>query len=133
MAIATAAKRDVRFALPLALILLIPGLRSSWFAGTKLRQPDTRILTVDWFLANTPDGTRIVLENDYAEFNPSYGGYQGDKIFFVQEINSVYDESIEAYTRRGVEYLVVDYRSNDRGGFFEDGAGKQPVSCAGRY
>jgi hypothetical protein len=101
-------------------LLLAPWLVQGWQHGSQLGLPDTRVMTVDWFLDNTPSGTRIALEKDVSEFL-AYGGYQGTKVFFTEEITSVYDRSLEDFARSGVEYLVADYRNINRGGFFERG------------
>lgn len=108
-------------ALLLALIFTAPWLRDAWEYGTSLRRPDTRALTAEWFIANVPEGTGIAVEKDFVEFNRSYGGFPSDRVFFVQEIDSVYERSLEEFARAGVEYLIADYRNIYRGGFFEPG------------
>ena len=109
----------VEVVLAAALILTGPWLARAWRYGDELRWPDTRVMTAEWFIANVPEGTHIAVEKDYVEFERVYGGYPSDKIFFVEEITSVYDESLESFARRGVEYLIADYRNIWRGGFFD--------------
>jgi hypothetical protein len=114
-------KERIGLALIAALILLGPWIARDWRAGTRLRLPDTRALTAEWFIANVPEGAKIAAEKDYVEFERAYGGFPSEKIFFVQEVDSVYDQSLEAFARQGIEYLIADYRNVYRGGFFEPG------------
>ncbi len=104
-----------------ALLLTASWVVQGWQLGTNLRRPDTRALTADWFIANVPQGTHIAMEKDFVEFDRGYGGFPSDKVFFVEEIDSVYDRPLDEFARRGVEYLVADFRNIYRGGFFEPG------------
>ncbi len=101
-----------------ALLLCTPWIIAGWQANIGLRRPDTRILTAEWFVEHVPEGTHIAAEKDYVEFDSGYGGFPSDKIFFLEEVDSVYDHSLEEFARAGVEYLIADYRNIYRGGFF---------------
>lgn len=103
-----------------ATILVIPWFVKDWRLGTGLRLPDTRALTADWFIANVPSGTRLAVEYDHVEFDPGYGGFPSGKVFFVDTITSVHEQSLDSFARRGVEYLVADERNIHRGGFYDD-------------
>jgi hypothetical protein len=107
-------------ALILALILLAPWLQKAWHYGSNQRRPDTRALTADWFIEQVPEGVHIAVEYDRVEFDPGYGGYPGEKIFFVETITSVHEDSLANFARRGVEYLVADERNIHRRGFYDD-------------
>jgi hypothetical protein len=114
-------KQRAGLAVIAALVLLGPWIARDWREGTRLRLPDTRAMTAEWFIANAPEGTKIAAEKDYVEFERAYGGFPSEKIFFVQEIDSVYDQSLEEFARQGIEYLIADYRNIYRGGFYEPG------------
>jgi hypothetical protein len=121
MALAVLLKERTGLVLVAALLLLSPWIARNWRSGTRSYLPDTRALTADWFIANVPEGAKIAAEKDFVEFQRGYGGFPSEKIFFVQEVDSVYDQSLEAFARQGIEYLIADYRNIYRGGFFEPG------------
>ena len=104
VALAALLKARAELALLAALALLSPWIVHEWQAGTRSHLPDTRVLTAEWFIANVPEGTKIAAEKDYVEFERGYGGFPSKKIFFVQEIDSVYDQSLEDFARQGIEY-----------------------------
>lgn len=108
-----------------SVILIAPWIAAGWQYGSSITVPDTRVMTVNWFLTHTPDGTKIALEKDFSEFS-AYGGYQGNKIFFPQEIRSVYEHSLEEFARIGIDYLVADYRNINSNGFFSRKIDRQP-------
>lgn len=119
LTLALLARRQPMLASGSALILLVPWMIQGWQLGDSMRWPDTRALTVEWFIANVPEGTHIAVEYDRVEFDRGYGGYPSDKIFFVETITSVHEESLESFAQRGTEYLVADYRNIYRGGLFD--------------
>ncbi len=118
--LAMLARRRAYLSALAAFALLIPRLVVGWQHGTELRQPDTRAMTADWFITNVPEGTHIAVEYDRVEFDRGYGGFPSDKIFFAEIITSVYDDTLEGFARRGIEYLVADERNIYRGGFYDD-------------
>ncbi len=101
-----------------ALALTLPWIGANWRAGSEMMLPDTRALTADWFIASTPEGTHIAVEKDHVEFDRNFGGFPSTRIYVVEEIDSVYERSLEDFARAGVEYLVADYRNIYRGGYF---------------
>lgn len=105
--------------LVIAGVLLTPWLVTGWKYGDEIRLPDTRALTAEWFIENAPEGTHIAAEKDFVEFDRSYGGFPSEKIFFLEELDSVYDRSLESFARSGIDYLIADYRNVYRGGFFD--------------
>jgi hypothetical protein len=118
-ALAMLTRQRVALALLAALLLTAPWLVKAWHKGNDLRLPDTRVMTAEWFIDNAPDGTHIALEYDRVEFDNAYGGFPGGKIFFTETIKSVHEDTLEGFARRGVEYLVADFRNVNRGGFFD--------------
>lgn len=119
LALAMLTRRLPVATLVIAGALLAPWLVTGWKYGNEIRLPDTRALTAEWFIENVPEGTHIAAEKDFVEFDRSYGGFPSDKIFFLEEVDSVYDRSLEDFARSGVEYLIADYRNIYRGGFFD--------------
>lgn len=119
LSIALLAGKRIIPAFGAALLLLAPWILNGWQLGTKLHKPDTRVMTAEWAIDNLPEGTHIAIEADHVEFEPYFGGFPGDKIFYVETITSVYQESLESFARRGIEYLVADFRSVNRGGFYD--------------
>jgi hypothetical protein len=116
MTLASLVRGRLALLVPICLLLL-PWYTSAWQYSTALYYPDTRQLTADWFIENAPSGVHIAVEYDHSEFL-AWGGYSG-KIFFVESITSVYEESLEDFKRRGIEYIIADFRSTNRGGFYD--------------
>lgn len=117
--LAMLSRRWAAIALLVALVLVAPWLQHDWRYGTNLRKPDTRAITATWFIANVPEGVHIAVEYDRVEFDRGYGGFPSEKIFFVETITSVHEDSLENFARRGIEYLIADFRNINRGGYFD--------------
>ena len=106
----------------LILLLLWPLAAQSMSQAEYLGRPDSRSVTVDWFLENVPSGTHIAVENNAVEFLANAGPSRSE-VFFVKVIDSIRKRSLEGLARRGFEFIVVDSRSEN--GFFHINRGER--------
>ena len=106
----------------LILLLLWPLAAQSMSQAEYLGRPDSRSVTVDWFLENVPSGTHIAVENNAVEFLANAGPSRSE-VFFVKVIDSIRKRSLEGLARRGFEFIVVDSRSEN--GFFHINGGER--------
>lgn len=121
VAISMIARRTDWLTAVAAFILVLPWILGAIDSNRSLVRPDTRALTVEWFNENVPAGTKGAIEVDFVEFDRAYGGYDGEQTYFIEDIESIYDRSLEEFARIGTEYLVADGRSSNRGGYFDTG------------
>ncbi len=126
VAISMIAQRSDWLAAFAAMVLVLPWILDAVAFNRELVQPDTRALTVAWFSENVPSGTKAAIEVDFVEFDRAYGGYDGEQSYFIEDIESIYDRTLEDYARIGTEYLVADGRSRTRAGYFSDDVDHTP-------
>ena len=73
-----------------------------------LKRPDTRTIAADWLKANTPEGTRVAVENSGPTYLTSAG-------FQVAGVEVLVDHPVEFYRSR-VDYLVISAADTTRYG-----------------
>ncbi|NDJ54972.1 MAG: glycosyltransferase family 39 protein [Chloroflexi bacterium] len=117
VAISLMAARHTLATTGLAVLLVLPWAGQAISYNQAVQQPDTRAMTAQWFIDNVPPGTRIMLEYDSAEFQ-SYGGYPGDAQYFITTVDSLRNVERTTFMTTGVEYVVIDERSETRDGVF---------------
>jgi hypothetical protein len=89
----------------LIVVLGWPRFASAWDYGQAYATPHTHATLGNWFIENVPQGTRAVIEQS-TPFN-SYAGFPGrQQIYHQYGVESMFNETAEAYRQRGYEYLV---------------------------
>lgn len=91
-----------------AVLVLLPAFVESARQGAFLQQKDTRLMTVEWFAAHAPSGSRIFVEYDAVEFERDYGGYLGPP-FSVRAVEAI--PQLSAAELQEADYLVSDSRA----------------------
>jgi len=119
LSLALLMRRQAGLAALAGLLLVGPWIVDNIQYNQSITRPDTRAMTAEWFMENVPSGTKIAAEVDFVEFDRSYGGFPGQQIYFLEDIESIYDKDFEAYRTSGTDYLIADIRSQRRGGFFD--------------
>ncbi len=103
----------------LLFIFFIPYLIPALERRIDLTQTDTREATAEYMLDNAPPGAAILVEYDKVEFMSQFGGFQGyDNLFNVIGLQSIYEKDVDTLAEQGIAYIVVDARSENRGGYY---------------
>lgn len=86
-------------AIALSLLLILPPLKTSVAADSRLTQIDSRETARQWIDANLPQGSRVAVEG--------YSPYVDSHKFVVQGVDTIIKHPSAWYVQNGFEYLVL--------------------------
>lgn len=99
-----------------AIGMLLPQGQASWQRTVEMGLPHTTTLASDWFVAEVPQGARILTEFSSLYFS-NYNGYVGPSVYNDRIVESLLDFDLADLQQRGVEYVVANSWATKTGYF----------------